>query len=293
MLMNEVCKECALTKKAVSYYIAQGLVSPAIQENGYRRFSKEDVSALKKISVLRQLGLSVGEIRSALSGRTDFVLKEVSGRKALQMEIQQERQKLLRELSATHDWDKMQEKLQQLSVKQTILERILQNFPGYYGRFLCLHFAEYLNEPVLTKAQQEAYETIVSFLDNVCFDIPDELQNYLETETAEFDETKLKSISADFKNALKNIESYMADNREILENYMIYRDSADWRASPACQLREALETFCSTSGYYDIFIPAMRRLSKSYREYQDMLKEADKKFLEKYPQYQENGRQAD
>lgn len=293
MLMNEVCKECALTKKAVSYYIAQGLVSPVIQENGYRCFSEEDVSALKKISVLRQLGLSVGEIRSALSERTDFVLKEISDRKALQMEMQQERQKLLRELSVTHDWDKMQEKLQQLSVKNTILERILQNFPGYYGRFLCLHFAEYLNEPVLTKAQQKAYETIVTFLDNVCFDIPEELQNYLETETAELDEEKLKNISAGVKNALGNIESYMADNREILENYMVYRDSEAYRDTPACQLKEALEKFCSASGYYDIFIPAMRRLSKSYREYQDMLKEADKKFLEIYPQYQKNGRQAD
>ena len=43
MLVNEVCKKCSLTKKAIEYYVEQGLVSPQIQENGYRVFSEEDV----------------------------------------------------------------------------------------------------------------------------------------------------------------------------------------------------------------------------------------------------------
>ena len=28
MLVNEVCKKCFLTKKAIEYYVEQGLVSP-------------------------------------------------------------------------------------------------------------------------------------------------------------------------------------------------------------------------------------------------------------------------
>ncbi len=43
MLINEVCKKCRLTKKAVEYYIEQGLISPDIMENGYRDFSQDDV----------------------------------------------------------------------------------------------------------------------------------------------------------------------------------------------------------------------------------------------------------
>lgn len=35
MLINEVCKECNLTKKAVEYYTEQGLIQPRITENGY------------------------------------------------------------------------------------------------------------------------------------------------------------------------------------------------------------------------------------------------------------------
>ena len=53
MLVNEVCKECNLTKKAVEYYIEQGLIAPSVRENGYRDFCDADVARLKKISVLR------------------------------------------------------------------------------------------------------------------------------------------------------------------------------------------------------------------------------------------------
>ena len=43
MLINEVCRECNLTKKAVEYYTEQGLIRPDITENGYRRFSDAEV----------------------------------------------------------------------------------------------------------------------------------------------------------------------------------------------------------------------------------------------------------
>ena len=47
MLINEVCRECNLTKKAVEYYTEQGLIRPDIAENGYRRFSDADVLKLR------------------------------------------------------------------------------------------------------------------------------------------------------------------------------------------------------------------------------------------------------
>lgn len=59
MLINEICKECNLTKKAVEYYTEQGLIQPRITENGYRQFSETDALKLKQIAVLRGLGFSV------------------------------------------------------------------------------------------------------------------------------------------------------------------------------------------------------------------------------------------
>lgn len=67
MRINEVCQTCSLTKKAVEYYIKQGLVTPIQQENGYRDFPDSEVARLKKISVLRNLGVPISDIREILS----------------------------------------------------------------------------------------------------------------------------------------------------------------------------------------------------------------------------------
>ena len=63
MLMNQARRASGLTRKAIEYYCAQGLLRPETAENGYRRFSEEDVRTLRKIAVLRGLGLSVEELR--------------------------------------------------------------------------------------------------------------------------------------------------------------------------------------------------------------------------------------
>lgn len=94
MLLNEVCRECSLTQKTIEYYIEQGLVAPAIQENGYRCFSDEDIAVLKKVSVLRTLGLSVADIHDVLSNKDAAALNEVYHKKSVQMFIQQEKQGL-------------------------------------------------------------------------------------------------------------------------------------------------------------------------------------------------------
>lgn len=67
MLINEVCKRCGLTKKAIEYYEEQGLTRPQIMENGYRVFSEDDVIQLNKSSFdkLVQLGeLLLSEINA-------------------------------------------------------------------------------------------------------------------------------------------------------------------------------------------------------------------------------------
>ncbi|MGZ7445051.1 MerR family transcriptional regulator [Paenibacillus sp. TH7-28] len=63
MLINEACKRSNLTKKAVEYYEAKGLISPEILENGYRDYSEADILTLKEISVLRKCGISVTDIK--------------------------------------------------------------------------------------------------------------------------------------------------------------------------------------------------------------------------------------
>lgn len=282
MLVNEVCKECNLTKKAVEYYIEQGLVAPSVRENGYRDFSDADVVRLKKISVLRGLGLSVAEIEGVLAEQR-VSLNDISGQKLLEIAVLQEKQNLLQELAKTQDWDTVQEKLLQIQRRQSVLERMRNAFPGYYGNFICQHFAPYLGEPVRTEEQQEAFDAIIAFLDGIQFQIPDDLQAYYDEVTMGFDDTVAENVSAGMRSAVCDIEKYMDENREVIETWMAYKQSEEYKTSQVYRLEETLRQFNSTSGYNDIFIPAMCRLSDSYRAYYEMLQTANQKFLQLYP----------
>ena len=79
MLINEAARKCGITKKAVQYYVEQGLVDPKVLENGYRDFSEEDTKVLKRVVLYRKLGLSIREIRRVLEDRgksAAFFIKE-------------------------------------------------------------------------------------------------------------------------------------------------------------------------------------------------------------------------
>lgn len=282
MLINEVCKTCALTKKAVEYYIAQGLVAPSVQENGYRDFSDADIERLKKISVLRGLGISAAELQKILSVQQemgDAALKAISDRKRMEIAVMQEKRQLLQELSRTQDWDLVQKKLRQLQNKQSVLARLQEAFPGYYGNYICQHFAPYLNEPVETQAQQEAFETILDFLDRVHLELPADLQAYYCEVTAEYDDTIMETVDAKVKSAYGDMERFLAENREAIEAYMKYKASEAYQSSNAFRLEQELKQFISASGYYEVFLPAMCRLSKSYREYRKMMN-ANQRFVQ-------------
>lgn len=285
MLVNEVCKKCSLTKKAIEYYVEQSLVSPQIQENGYRVFSEEDVEKLKKVSILRNLGLPVSDIQMVLSHQATNILKEISDKKFLEISVLKEKHKLIQELASNNNWEQIHERLKQLEKKQSVLERLINVFPGFYGRYICLHFSIYLNEPITTTEQENAFCEIIDFLDNINFTVCAELQEYLNDVTINFDENFMENISSSMNDAIEDTERYICDNREVIESYMKYKQSDEYKTSAVYQLEQSLRQFSNTSGYNDVFIPAMCRSSKSYKEYHNALMKANDKFLEQYPLY--------
>jgi len=110
MLINEVCKECNLTKKAVEYYAEQGLIQPKITVNGYRQFSETDALKLKRIAVLRGLGFSVPEIRTILENDSRTAIYDVLNRKELEIVELQTKQALIKQLVESGDWEHIRSK---------------------------------------------------------------------------------------------------------------------------------------------------------------------------------------
>lgn len=283
MLINEVCKECRLTKKAIEYYEERRLVCPQVLENGYRDFSVSEIEQLKKIAILRKLGLSVSDIQMVLNDKNKSALYNVLTKKALEIETMKSKQELAQRLAQNQDWEYTRLQLEILEQKQTISERLLNAFPGNYGKYASLHFALYLNEPIVNEEQQEAFETIISFLDSVDLKIPVDLQEYFDEAFQNVDAGFVLDISNNMDKAFRNPEQYIADNQEILEQYMVFKQSDEYKKSFAYKLQEFFAAFHRESGYNEVFIPAMKRLSQSYREYHEALQKADKIFMQIYP----------
>lgn len=243
MLINEVCKECNLTKKAVEYYTEQGLIQPRITENGYRQFSETDALKLKRIAVLRGLGFSVPEIRTILENDSRTAIYDVLNRKELEIVELQTKQALIKQLAESGDWEQIEGQVETLQNKQSILNRILNKFPGFYGKFVCLHFAPFLSEAITTDEQREAFETIIRYLDGISIAVPSDVQQYLDEIRENADAAVTQSASSALAAAMADPEKYIHDNKEMLEQYRAVAESEEYKASPACRLQEYLKQF--------------------------------------------------
>lgn len=279
MLINEVCKRCKLTKKAIEYYEEQGLICPQVMENGYRVFLEEDVVHLSKIAVLRGLGISVSDIKSVLSEDGLSSFQNICDKKELELSDIQTKQQLLQTLVKEQNWEEIRAQLTQLEKKQSILSRLLERFPGYFGKLISFHFAPFLNEPISTAEQQDAFETIIGFLDGVNIAVPEDLKEYLDEATEIMDADTMKKVTTSVTAAIQAPERYWKENKEMLERYEKFKASDEYKSSPTYRLQELLSQINQKNGYNNIFIPAMQRLSSSYREYYERLMKANEVFL--------------
>lgn len=289
MLIHEISQTTGLTKKAIIYYTEQGLVTPAILANGYRDYDKEAVTKLQKIDLLRKLSFSTAEIRQIFNENTKDILATLAVKKELHLEQEQAKNALLQELCAGKSYSEIREKLLALEQKETITNKLLTAFPGYYGRFIALHFAPFLNEPIQTAKQQKAYETILAYLDELPpLTFPDEVQEYFEQSTSHLGTEEIIAINESTRSSFEQPERFLTEHREVIEEYLALKQSDEYKNSLAGKLATALQEFNSSSGYNDIFLPALKELSPSYAAYQEQMLAANEKFLEKYPELRAN-----
>ena len=72
MKIQELERKTGLERPSIRFYEKEGLLNPQRQENGYRDYSDQDVELLKKIKLLRRLGMSVEKIRQLQQGSADL-----------------------------------------------------------------------------------------------------------------------------------------------------------------------------------------------------------------------------
>lgn len=85
MKINEVEQKVGITKKNIRFYEQQGLLNPTRNAtNGYRDYTEEDVTELKKIKLLRKLSLPIEEIRRIQHG--ELLLEDALQRQLIVLE---------------------------------------------------------------------------------------------------------------------------------------------------------------------------------------------------------------
>lgn len=288
MLINEAARKCGITKKAVQYYVEQGLVDPKVLENGYRDFSEEDTKALKRVVLYRKLGLSIREIRRVLEDRG-----EISGifyQRELELEQEKTKQEWLKRLAAGEAIEDLEPEIDPLSSNTIIIQKLGELFPGYYGKIIRLHFSRYLTGKVETEEQKKAFHQIIEFFDRVPeIRLPDDLREYLdacmEEGSGEEETERLRRVLQEQEYALQNLDEFVRNHKKVLDDYQKYRQTEEYQNSPACRLMETMKQICAANGYDDTFIPAMRKLSPLYNEHYEQLLKANEQFTKSYPEY--------
>ncbi len=64
MTIKDIEVATGMTRANIRFYEAEGFISPARSQNGYRNYSQEDLEVLKKIKLLRSLQISLEEIKN-------------------------------------------------------------------------------------------------------------------------------------------------------------------------------------------------------------------------------------
>lgn len=72
MNINEVEELLNTPRANIRYYEKEGLITIKRKENGYRNYTEEDISRLKKIIIFRKLGISVEQIKDLLNGDAEL-----------------------------------------------------------------------------------------------------------------------------------------------------------------------------------------------------------------------------
>ena len=68
MTIKELETNLGVPRANIRFYEKEGLLSPKREENGYRDYSPEDFERLKKILILRKIGIPVSEIADLFDG---------------------------------------------------------------------------------------------------------------------------------------------------------------------------------------------------------------------------------
>ena len=278
MMIKEVQELTGLGRKAIEYYQQKGLIDPAVLENGYRDYSQEEADTLRHIALLRALDVPLEEIRALLSGSAGpgALLRE----RHTDMDLRQRKTHLMEEYAKTGPTDDLKSKLDALTREESLAKRFYRLLPGYFGQMLLYNFAPFLEDPAASEAQEKAFEEAVSFLDSMPpLLLPPDLAEAAESAAEDLSLDVMLEMQQGKRAALRDPEGWYKEHERFIKAYGQMKQTEEYRSAPAVRAGAHLKAYLTETGYYERFIPLMRRLSPAYDEYYREILRANTIFM--------------
>lgn len=278
MLRNEVQDKTNLSRKAIEYYEDKGLVHPKKLENGYRDYSDGDVEVLKRISLLRNLGLSISEIALYLDSKEE-ALASILRRKEHELDICEKRKNVLKLIVKGESVDLINEELAIIEAQETIYDKLIRIFPGYFGQLIFSSYKIFLNES-LNKDEEAAFNEYIKFLDSLPnFELSKEEKDYIEAISSSFDMKTLDDLNKEKLIAIENSKTWLEENEDYIKAYKEYKNTDEYKNGLMKSIQDKLKKFMQENNYYEKAIPLIRKFSKSYDAYYEKLLKANEEYL--------------
>ena len=278
MLRNEVQDKTNLSRKAIEYYEEKGLVHPKKLENGYRDYSDEDVEVLKRISLLRNLGLSISEIALYLDSKEE-ALASILRRKEHELDICEKRKNVLKLIVKGESVDLINDELAIIEAQETIYDKLIRIFPGYFGQLIFSSYKIFLNES-LNKDEEAAFNEYIEFLDSLPnFELSKEEKDYIEAISSSFDMKTLDDLNKEKLIAIENSKTWLEENEDYIKAYKEYKNTDEYKNGLMKSIQDKLKKFMQENNYYEKAIPLIRKFSKSYDAYYEKLLKANEEYL--------------
>lgn len=278
MLRNEVQDKTNLSRRAIEYYEEKGLIRPIKLENGYRDYSDEDVEVLKKISLLRNLGLSISEIALYLDSKEE-ALASILRRKEHELDICEKRKNVLKLIVKGESVDLINDELAIIEAQETIYDKLIRIFPGYFGQLIFSSYKIFLNES-LNKDEEAAFNEYIKFLDSLPnFELSREEKDYIEAISSSFDMKTLDDLNKGKLIAIENLKTWLEENKDYIKAYKEYKNTDEYKNGLIKSIQDKLKKFMQENNYYEKAIPLIRKFSKSYDAYYEKLLKANEEYL--------------
>lgn len=278
MMIKEVQELTGLGRKAIEYYQQKGLIDPAVLENGYRDYSREEADTLRHIALLRALDVPLEEIRALLSGgkSPDALLRE----RQSDTDRQQRKTRLMEEYAKTGPTEDLKSKLDALNREESLAKRFFLLLPGYFGQMLLYNFAPFLEDPAASEAQEKAFEEAVSFLDSMPpLLLPPDLAEAAESAAEDLSLDVMLEMQQGKRAALRDPQGWYKEHERFIKTYGQMKQTEEYLSAPAVRAGERLKAYLMETGYYERFIPLIRRLSPAYDEYYREILRANTIFM--------------